>query len=171
MSGFHGHFIGAQIGWENGRALWVTVVPLYYSSTHLGRTMVIPGEFVTDLASVPRLPLAYLLAGGRGTRSATLHDFPYQFGFWLDAVDGVTHIDVDKQTVDTVFHESLLADPISGAGRVSAWQMWAAVRVGGRGIWSKGTTRSEALNPEWSSDPRFGRSQLGNGGEERYESL
>ena len=29
-----------------------------------------------------RVPVLWLAAGGRGTRSSTLHDFPYQFGFW-----------------------------------------------------------------------------------------
>jgi hypothetical protein len=45
-----------------------------------GKLIVIPAEFITDHASVSRLPL---IAGGRGIRSATVHDFGYQFGYCI----------------------------------------------------------------------------------------
>jgi hypothetical protein len=38
----------------------------------------VPAGFITDFASVPRLPLAYYLTGGRGVKAATLHDFLYE---------------------------------------------------------------------------------------------
>lgn len=39
--------------------------------------LVVPTGFVTDGASVPRLPLAYMLFGGRARKAATLHDYLY----------------------------------------------------------------------------------------------
>lgn len=37
----------------------------------------VPAGFITDGASVPRLPLAYMLFGGRARKAATLHDYCY----------------------------------------------------------------------------------------------
>ena len=139
-------FKGEQVGFAEGRTVWSTLMPLRYVWSR-GRVLLVPAEFVTDLASVPRLPLTYLLAGGRGTRSAVIHDFAYQFGFWF--LEGGARLLTDKATADCVFRESLLADPISGAGGGMAWMMYQAVRVGGRGHWSAESTRTQALNPEW----------------------
>lgn len=108
-----------QVGWRNGRAVWETLSELRYESERLHATIVIPVEAITDLASVPRLPLAWLVAGGRGNRSAVIHDLGYLFGFWWLA-DG-TRLDVERPLVDEVFHESLLVDPMSGAGPAIAW--------------------------------------------------
>ncbi|UZR30607.1 DUF1353 domain-containing protein [Methylococcus mesophilus] len=62
-------------GWEEGSANWITLASLRYESTFLGDAVSIPEEFVTDFASVPRLPLAYLLARGRAIRPAVIHDY------------------------------------------------------------------------------------------------
>ena len=149
MSQFFDFFDGRQIDWRDGRPVWWSLAPLRYWSDLLGETVVIPAEFITDLASAPRLPLVWLIAGGRGTRSAVLHDFPYQFGYWLLNGD---RRPVTRQLSDAVFYESLLADPISGAGRLVAAEMWAGVRICGRGVWHDRPARSPALNPEWSRD-------------------
>lgn len=141
-------FEGRQIGWRDGRAVWWTLRPLRYRSALLPGVVVVPAEFITDLASVPRAPFAFWLTGGRGTRAAVLHDFPYQFGFWLRADGGRLY--VPKSLADAVFHESLRADPISGAGPVAARFMYAGVRLGGRGIWREASRTSE-LNPEWAA--------------------
>lgn len=140
-------FRGEQVGWEHGRAVWMTLAPLRYESPATGR-VVIPAEFVTDLASTPRAPFTFWLAGGRGTRSAVLHDFAYQFGYWLGE-DGLRR-ESSKADTDAAFYASLRADPISGAGPVIARLMYAAVRVGGRGIW-RDAGRTRALNPIWTA--------------------
>lgn len=150
MSRFLDPFRGEQTGWAHGRPVWTTLAPLRYQSDRLGAIIILPSEFVTDLASVPRLPFLWLAVGGRGTRSAALHDFPYQFGFWwLFEGDRWQPQYVSRKLVDAVYFESLLADPISGAGPVRAREMWAGVRVGGRGVWQNG--RASDLNPIWSS--------------------
>lgn len=139
-----------QVGWRDGRPVWMTLTPLRYRSTLLDAVLVVPAEFVTDLASVPRAPLAYLLAGGKGNRSAVVHDFPYQFGYWLR--EGRSRLLVPaKRLPDAVFYESLLADPVSGADGLTAWLMGAMVRAFGRGVWADGD-RAGVLNPVWSAN-------------------
>jgi len=143
-----------QIDWRKGRAVWELHTPLRYRTAVLPDvTIFTPLEFITDLATVPRLPLAFLLAGGRGNRAAVVHDFGYQFGYVLSADN--ERIVVDRPTMDRIFHEALLADPMSGAGSVTAWQMWSAVRVGGRGIWGDRPERTPELNPIWSTEWAF----------------
>lgn len=150
MSRFADYFRGVQMGWQEGRPLWETLAPLRYQSDRLGATLIIPAEFITDLASVPRWPLLWWAAGARGTRSAVIHDFAYQFGFWW-FLNGARWWQqyVERATADEIFWESLIADPIAGVTRWRAWQMWAAVRMGGRGIWTNQERRSD-LNPIWS---------------------
>lgn len=147
MSEFLSYFEGRQIGWKSGRSIWWVLKPLIYRSELLGETVVIPEEFITDLASVPRLPLAWLIAGGRGTRSAVLHDYPCQFGH-LRTLDG-RKLQLDKTTNNDLFRESLLADPISGAGSLVAFLMRMGVSFG-RGVWAD-MDRTVSLNPIWAS--------------------
>ena len=149
MSQFLDYFEGRQIDWRDGRPVWWTLVPIRYQSDLLDATVAIPAELVSDLASVPRLPLLWLAVGGRGIRSAVVHDFAYQFGYWLLNGD---RLPVDRARADAVFYESLLADPVSGAGRARACEMWAGVRIGGRGVWHDRAARSPVLNPEWTRD-------------------
>ena len=149
MSEFLDYFEARQNGWANGRAVWWTLAPLRYQSASLGAIVVVPAEFVTALASVPRAPFAFWLTGGRGTRSAVLHDFPYQFGYWLRDADG-GRMYVSKAEADATFLESLRVDPISGAGPIAARLMYLGVRVGGRGCWRRDERRAR-LNPEWSA--------------------
>ena len=152
MSTFLDQFHGAQTGWANGRAVWTTLAPLRYQSTLLMATVIVPAVFITDLASVPRVPVLWLAAGGRGTRSCVIHDFAYVFTFYWLLEDAGTwpRCPVQKTVVDEGFHESLLADPISGANRVRAWEMYVGVRLGGRGAWAN-ETRKTTLNPIWSA--------------------
>jgi hypothetical protein len=137
-----------QVDWRNGRPVWKTLAPLRYQSPRLGATVVIPAEFVTDLASVPRLPLTWFVAGGRAPRASVLHDYPYQARHWL--LEGGGIVEVDRETADGVFWEAMLADPIGGTGPVIARLMWAAVRVGAGVRWDD-STRVAALNPIWTA--------------------
>ena len=94
---------------------WRLVAPLVYVSNIIG-PLRIPTGFITDFASVPRLPLAYMLMGGVAHKAAVVHDFLYQFG------------SVDRRTADRVFKEAM---EVTG---VSAWRrypMYLAVRLFG----------------------------------------
>lgn len=147
MSKFLGQLQLAQTGWRQGRAVWETLTPLSYRSELLGKTIVIPSEFITDLASVPRAPIAWLIAGGKGSRSAVLHDFAYQFGEWSVQTGETVH--VSRYLADAVFRESLAADPIGGAGPAAQQVMWLTVRLLARFAWRG--QRTEELNPIWSA--------------------
>lgn len=104
---------------REGRALWELLAPLVYHSDHLAATITVPVGFVTDFASVPRLPLAYLMAGDTAHEAAVVHDWLY------------TSHEVDRATADAVFAEAMrVSDPSAPAGL-----MWLAVRVAGGGSW------------------------------------
>lgn len=84
------------------------------------RTIVVPGGFATDLASVPRLPGAYLLFAGRARRSAILHDWLYEQRY-------------SRAWADAVFRAAMAAEDVGPASR---WAMWAGVRLGGASIYA-----------------------------------
>ena len=52
---------------------------------HGRRLITLPRGFVTDYDSVPRLPLAYWLLGGKRHKAAVVHDFLYSnlCPYWL----------------------------------------------------------------------------------------
>ena len=85
------------------------------------RTIVVPGGFATDLASVPRLPAAYLLFAGRARRSAILHDWLYQQR-------------MPRAWADAVFRAAMGEEQV---GPLARWAMWAGVRLGGAGIYAE----------------------------------
>ena len=57
--------------------VYVLKSPLIYESDILDRIVVPPG-FQSDFASVPRVPIAYMLFGDRAHREAVLHDYMYR---------------------------------------------------------------------------------------------
>ena len=105
----------------NGRPVWRLDAPLKYASIiHWGNrpigVITVPAGFDTDLASVPRLPAAWLIAGGTANAAAVVHDWLYRRGKF------------DRATCDAVFAEAMAASGISLWRRAL---MWAAVRLGG----------------------------------------
>jgi hypothetical protein len=66
-------------------------VKVWRTKTSDVEVITIPAGFVTDLASVPRLPGAYMLFGGRARRSAIVHDFLYETQAGKDFADDVFH--------------------------------------------------------------------------------
>jgi hypothetical protein len=59
---------------------WRLLSPLGFYSARYDVTLCAPAGFVTDFASVPRIPFAYLLTGNTGHWEAVIHDLPYRFG-------------------------------------------------------------------------------------------
>lgn len=108
---------------EIEEGLWVLLRPLKVafepSLTACDGTdiplLVVPEGFETDYASVPRVPIAYMLAGGVGNAAAVVHDYLY---------GGI----VPRMTADNAYAACL------EACGVSWWQrqlMYAAVRTCG----------------------------------------
>lgn len=98
--------------------LWRLTAPLVYQSDVAKMTFTVPAGFVTDLASVPRIPIAYLLAGGTSNEASVVHDFIYS-----------TH-PVPRNIADAVLRE---ASAVTGVPAWRRWLMWVGVRIGGGG--------------------------------------
>jgi len=109
---------------------WRLLAPLRYQSAVLGTLIEVPTGFLTDLASVPRLPLAYLLAGDTAHEAAVVHDYLTQ-----------VHICTRAQA-DAVFYEAMA---VTGEPRWRRVLMWSAVRVAGGWAWYTGPRRYSAL--------------------------
>lgn len=124
---------------RDGRGTWELYGKLVYESDVAGVTITAPKGFVTDLASVPRLPFAYLLTGGIGHAAAVIHDCLY-----------TTHV-LTRELSDEVFYEALL---VLGVSKWQAWLMWAGVRVGGAGSWEAPGPEQEVMpSAEFTSQP------------------
>lgn len=94
--------------------IWELNEPLVYVSEH-GKRFEVPRGFLCDLASIPRLPLTYLLFKRADThRAGVLHDYLCRSKR------------VRRATADALFLEALRSD---GVGAIRARIMWAAVRA------------------------------------------
>lgn len=99
-----------------GRATWELMVPLVYQSTVANTIFVVPSGFVTDFASVPRLPFLYDIAGDTGHASAVIHDYLYR----------TSHL--PRDVCDDVLLEAL---KVEGTPRWRRYLMYWGVRLGG----------------------------------------
>jgi len=106
---------------DHGRRLWR--LDAEFQCEVLGVrhcTISVPAGFVTDFASVPRLPLTWLLAGDVAHKSAVVHDYLYR--------TGGGPCGYDRAECDQVFLAGMVEEG------VSAWRrrlMYWAVRAGG----------------------------------------
>jgi hypothetical protein len=106
---------------EKSGSVWTILRPLIYDSDVAQRVFIVPEGFVTDFASVPRIPLAFLLTGDSAHEAAVVHDWLYR------------EKTVSRKTADAVFRE---ASGASGEPGWKSWLMWAGVRVGGWMAWN-----------------------------------
>jgi hypothetical protein len=83
MRGFTTYLNAMEIGEHRGRAVWSLDTPLIFMLDD-NRRIEIPIGFETDLASVPRVPIAYWLWGGRAHREAVMHDYLYRIDAYID---------------------------------------------------------------------------------------
>lgn len=127
-----------------GRDRWITEGRFRLRSKVADRIIEVPAEFVTDFASVPRLPLAYLIAGNRCPQAALPHDLLYQ------------HPDFDDRALaDAVFLEAAgITQPEFGIEAESPAVrrlMYAGIRAGGWWAWQSHGKRAATLNPIWTA--------------------
>ena len=108
-----------------GMGKWMLHEPLVYQSRLLKETLVVPAGFVTDMASVMRVPIIWEFCGGCAQRAAVVHDFgcAHLYFHTKTAVRVVT-----RAEVDAVFREAMRD---SGVGPIRRTVMWAAVRMFG----------------------------------------
>lgn len=94
--------------------------PFYFSID--GTELSVPDGFITDFASVPRVPVFYLMTANKGNRAAVIHDWLYATGI------------VSREYADAIYYHALLAD---GVNSVVARIMYTGVRLGGASRYGK----------------------------------
>ena len=100
---------------RQGRQLYRINQDLVYVSDIAG-TITVPAGFVSDLASIPRLPLIYLLLNGIADEPGVVHDYLYSTG------------KVPRAMADQVLREACL---LTGVPAWKADLIYVGVRVGG----------------------------------------
>jgi hypothetical protein len=116
---------------------WRLLDKLIFVSDVAGR-IVVPAGFVTNFASVPRIPLVYELCGNTSAKAATVHDYLY-----------TTHA-VPRDVADAVLREA------SAATDVPAWRrvvMWAGVRAFGWRNWGTAATDASPAHEKAAHAP------------------
>ena len=106
--------------WHADISMWEVHEP--FTVTWKGKTWTIPVGFMTDLASIPRFFQRLIPKQGKHIQPAIVHDWFYVYG-------GIPKAEADQMFLDGMKHK-----------RVSRWVrgvMYAAVRVGGTGVWGK----------------------------------
>ena len=104
--------------------IWVLDSPLVYESNLIGKIEV-PSGFETDFASVPRLPVIYVLWGDRAHREAVVHDYLYR----IDSIPLVLF-----SMANRVFLEAMETREKDWFVR---WPMFLGVRFGGHSSYHK----------------------------------
>lgn len=110
---------------DTDSGVWLVAQPLIYASDVAKSVIIVPRGFRTDLASVPRVPVVYLVTGGVGTTAAVVHDWIYASGQF------------SRKMADDVFHEACGVLGVPGWRR---WLLWAGVRIGGSSFYNKAAT-------------------------------
>ncbi len=111
--------------------IWKLTKALIYWSDLLDSLVMVPAGFETDLASVPRLPIAYTFWGGKAHREAVLHDYLYR-------IDAEPAVSFDQ--ANSVFLEAMEA---RGKSRFIRWPMYVGVCLGGRSSYHQKKVRDE----------------------------
>ena len=99
------------------------VEPLVYESDLLACTIIVPIGFQSDGASVPRVPIVYMLFGDRAHHEAVIHDWCYR----IDT--GISFDNANK-----VFLEAMKVRKKSWFIR---WPMFLGVKFGGYSSYHK----------------------------------
>jgi hypothetical protein len=129
---FDGYLDTTEIGEWKGRPVHRLNAKLIF------RNVCVPVGFQTDLASVPRVPVIFMLWGDRAHRPAVLHDYLYR----KDSRPTVT-----KAMADAFFREAILATETGFRGWFVAWGMWLGVVLGGWSSYHKLTVDHQLV--EW----------------------
>lgn len=94
---------------------WRLVQSLVYESDIAG-TITVPAGFETDFASVPRLPIVFMLVGDKAHLPAVVHDYLYRYAV------------VKRKVADQVFLEAMR---VCGLFPWRRYPMYWAVRLFG----------------------------------------
>lgn len=113
---------------EDSERDWVLLAPfvVFVVLDGLEYLIRVPDGFITDFASVPRIPLAFMLFGGIGDYGACVHDYLYRNGLFT------------REICDAIYREILLHVDKTSKFRASA--MHHGVRLGGTSSYKGVTT-------------------------------
>ena len=104
---------------------WALLSDLVYESDLLCCPVTVPKGFITDLASVPRVPIIFDLWGNRAHHEAVIHDYLYTIG-------SVPDVSIGK--ANKVFLEAMR---VRGKPYYIAAPMYEGVCLGGFCHWKK----------------------------------
>lgn len=104
-----------------GRGAWRLTKPLRYVSPKYGN-FTVPAGFVTDFASIPRLPGVFLIFGDTAHEAAALHDYLYATG------------KVPRDVADKIFLEAMRDTGVAWWRRIL---MYLGVRLFGESHYTK----------------------------------
>lgn len=85
----------------DGRGVWAVSTPFVYQSDVLGKTITVEIGFLTDFASVPRIPGVFDAFGDRAHKAAVIHDWLYHH-----------HEVCSKDQADSVLKEAMIVTGI-----------------------------------------------------------
>lgn len=128
------------------KALFKITSPLIYDSNTLKQTIIVPEGFITDFASVPRIPFLYALLGNLGNSAACLHDFLYTPPHEPQRAGCVP---VDRKTADKVLQGAIVDGMVKDGSKETTvlqslknlgyiflgFLFYLGVRVGGASHW------------------------------------
>ena len=125
----YGTFLDAR---EIAEKVFELINPLYCNIIIDGENYecIIPEGFLTDYASVPRVPFAYMLFGGKYNRTGTLHDGLYGNWHKIKIIHSSlrSEVIITKELSDKILYQSLLDE---GASKFTAYMMYQGVNVFG----------------------------------------
>lgn len=101
---------------RQGEQLYQLQSPLIYQSDVAGVVITVPTGFVSDLASIPRLPFIYVLLAKVADLPGVVHDFLYSTGV------------LPRAMADNVLREACL---LTGVPAWKASMIYYGVRLGG----------------------------------------
>ena len=104
-----------QVELQPNEKTWKLLSDLVYDDEKFG-LIGVPEGFITDFASVPRIPIVFDLVGDYGQAAASVHDYLYTYGT------------LSRKDIDSIFHRALLD---TGLDKFRSYVMFLGVRLFG----------------------------------------
>lgn len=122
-SAFHSELEFRDLNRESPKKIRLMLTtPLVYDSELLGGAIIVPKDFVTDLASIPQFLWSVISPLGPYDAGAVLHDWLYQVG------------KVNRGQADGVFREAMKVCNVNEAQEMI---LYRGVRLGGWLAWRR----------------------------------
>lgn len=108
---------------NSGRGVWRVMEAFRYYSGLLNRIIIVEEGFLTDFASVPRVPVAYWLCGDTSHKAAVIHDWLFHH-----------HEICDEATANKVLLEAM---EVEGVPKWRRLLIYLGVKLGGASAWQE----------------------------------